>query len=90
MGMRSSVPEGAVNRVTITETIEKRIGKEQAMKDIHKMIRDALGAEDAELFESLSGEQGIYEMIIDSFRGKTRWLVGVVFVTIPALVAWRF
>ena len=87
LGMRSSVPEGAVNRVTITETIEKRIGKEQAMKDIHKMIRDALGAEDAELFESLAGEQGIYEMIIDSFRGKTRWLVGVVFVTIPALVA---
>ncbi|MDA2933945.1 hypothetical protein MYX82_06335 [Acidobacteria bacterium AH-259-D05] len=56
------------------------------MRDIDKMIRDTLGAEEAELFESLGGEQGIQEMVIDSFRGKTRWMVALVFVTIPAFV----
>ncbi len=51
-----------------------------------KMLHDALGAEDAKLVESVRGEQGIYEMVVDSFRGKTGWLVTVVFVTIPAFV----
>ena len=56
------------------------------MRDIDKMIRDALPAEDVELFESLGEKQGIREMVVDSFRGKTGWLVTVVFVTIPAFV----
>ena len=56
------------------------------MRDIDKMIRDALPTEDVELFESLGEEQGIREMVVDSFRGKARWLVTVVFVTIPAFV----
>ncbi len=56
------------------------------MRDIDKMIRDALPAEDVELFESLGEEQGIHEMVIDSFRGKTLWLVTLVFVAIAAFV----
>ncbi len=60
--------------------------KEQAMRDIDKMIRDALGTQDAKLTESVRGEQGVFEMVVDSFRGKTGWLVTLVFVTIPAFV----
>ncbi len=40
----------------------------------NEMLHDALGAENAKLVESVRGEQGIYEMVVDSFRGKTEWL----------------
>ena len=56
------------------------------MRDIDQMIRDTLPTADVEPFERFGGEQGIQEMVIDSFRGKTRWMVTLVFVTITAFV----
>ena len=69
----------------MTESFENQ-DKETTMKDIDKMIRDALGVENAELFESLAGEQGIQEVVIDSFRDKTRWMVTLAFVAGAAVV----
>ncbi|UCD75176.1 MAG: hypothetical protein JSV91_15505 [Phycisphaerales bacterium] len=45
------------------------------MKDIDKSIRAALAAEDRELFEEFGGEQSLFEMIAESFRGRQRWLM---------------
>ncbi len=50
------------------------------MNDLDKKIREALSAQDAELFEEFGGEQGLMEMIVDTFRGQRRWLVVLVFV----------
>ena len=44
------------------------------MRDIDRKIKEALRAEDADAFEQY-GEQSIHEMLIDSFRGKSKWLV---------------
>ena len=60
--------------------------KEQALRDIDIRIREVLGTEDVKLVESVAGEPGIFEMVVDSFRGKTGWLVTLVFVTIPAFL----
>lgn len=45
------------------------------MKNIDKSIRDALAAEDRELFEEYTGEQSLHEMIAESFKGRQRWLM---------------
>ena len=45
------------------------------MKEIDESIRAALAAEDRELFGEYSGEQSLWEMIADSFRGRQRWLM---------------
>ena len=50
------------------------------MNDLDKKIREALSTQDAELFEEFGGEQGIFELIGDTFRGKRRWLVVLVYV----------
>ena len=60
--------------------------KEEALRDIDIRIREVLGTEDVKLVESVAGEPGIFEMVVDSFRGKTGWLVTLVFVTIPAFL----
>ena len=49
--------------------------------DLDGMIRQALGAEHAELFDQY-GEPSLPEMVVDSFRGRTRWLVALTFVSI--------
>ncbi|MCH7603243.1 MAG: hypothetical protein IIB54_10785 [Planctomycetes bacterium] len=50
------------------------------MNDLDKKIREALSAQDAELFEEFGGEQGLMEMVGDTFRGQRRWLVILVFI----------
>jgi len=50
------------------------------MQDLDKKIVEALRAEDAELFREAGDEPGVFEMLLDTFRGKRRWLnmLGVV------------
>lgn len=48
--------------------------------NIDAKIRAALQQEDSELLEHYGGEQSIQEMVIDSFRGRQRWLVALTFV----------
>ena len=49
------------------------------MTNLDAKIRDALKAEDAELF---GDEPGLPAMVAESFRSKNRWLVWVVWVSI--------
>ncbi len=46
------------------------------MKDneLDKMVREALGEEDRELFEKYNSDMSVFEMIGESFRGRNRWL----------------
>jgi hypothetical protein len=44
------------------------------MQEIDKLIKDALTEEDADLYEALDRDS-LPERVIDSFRGKSRWLV---------------
>ena len=48
------------------------------MRDIDKKIQAALRAEDEDLFTDYGGEQGLLEMVIDSFRSKQRWWVAFI------------
>lgn len=54
------------------------------MNDLDRKIKEALSAQDAELFDEFSGEQGMFEMVGESFKGRHRWLV--VLVTIYSVV----
>ncbi len=57
------------------------------MKEIDRLIRDALREEDAELFEKIGGEQRMHQVILDLFRGRNRWLaLATVIVTVALLV----
>ena len=47
------------------------------MKDLDKKIQEALCEEDAELFEEFSEEPSMYEMVIETFRGRYRWMAMV-------------
>ena len=44
------------------------------MTDIDDKIREALRQEDAELLDHYRGEPPVYEMLIETFRGRNRWL----------------
>ena len=57
------------------------------MTDIDEKIRDALEAEEAELFAEYEGEQGIFEMVAGVFRGKLRWLIVVTTVAMIVMFA---
>ena len=50
------------------------------MNELDKKIREALAAEDQELAEDFGSELSIFQMIGDSFRGRHRWLVALVFI----------
>ncbi len=66
------------------------------MKEIDHKIREALQAEDAELFEEFGGEQSLGERVMDTFRGRSRWLVylilveKVIFFLLTILAAVKF
>jgi len=45
------------------------------MKDLDDKIRSALRNEDAELFDEFSEEPSIFELVIETFRGRHRVLV---------------
>ena len=51
------------------------------MKDIDELIRETLSKEDAQWFDEWD-EQSLTEKVVASFRGKSRWLVIVVYVSI--------
>jgi K+ transporter len=62
------------------------------MKNIDDTIRDALRAEDRELFEEFGGEQSLFDMVVESFRGRNLWIkIGMFFnilvFTVLAVVA---
>src|SRR5262245_21305730 len=44
------------------------------MKDLDKKIAEALQKEDAELFHDVGDEPSLSEMLIETFRGKRRWM----------------
>ena len=50
------------------------------MTDLDDNIREALRREDAELLEHYQGDPPIHEMLIETFRGRHRWLNGLAFV----------
>ena len=45
------------------------------MNELDKKIREALRAEDADLVDDFDSEPSLFEMLIETFRGKHRWLV---------------
>lgn len=44
------------------------------MKELDEKIAEALRKEDADLFGDVGDEPGISEMLLETFRGKRRWL----------------
>jgi hypothetical protein len=48
------------------------------MNDIDELIKQALCEDDARWFNELE-EQSMREMVVESFRGKMRWLVVLVY-----------
>ena len=66
------------------------------MKEIDKLIRDALRDEDSELAEKLSREQRMHQVILDLYRGRNRWLaiswtiLTIVMMAIGIYAAVRF
>jgi hypothetical protein len=55
------------------------------MNELDKKIRAALAADEAELFEQL-GEPSLPEQVIETFRGRGRWLVMLMFVMTTVFV----
>jgi hypothetical protein len=53
------------------------------MSGIDEKIRDALGREDAELLELVQKESPLHVVLIETFRGRHRWLNAMA-------VAWTF
>ncbi len=44
------------------------------MKELDKKIQEALRAEDAELFNDFAEEPSVFEMLMETCRGRHRWL----------------
>ena len=44
------------------------------MSERDMKIREALRKEDAELFQEIGEEPGIFEIVFETFRGRRRWL----------------
>jgi hypothetical protein len=66
------------------------------MNELDDKIREALQKEDAELLEDVGGEPSIFEMLMETFRGRHRWLVfltmfwTIVFLLLGILSVVRF
>ena len=66
------------------------------MNVLDDKIREALQQEDAELFKDAGSEPSIYEMLMETFRGRHRWLVfltmfwTIVFMVLGVLSVVRF
>lgn len=64
------------------------------MKELDELIRETLSAEDAEWFGEWD-EQTLTEKVVETFRGKSRWLVmlvslvGIVFMAVMVLALAR-
>ena len=44
------------------------------MKELDKNIAEALRREDADLFAEVGDEPSVFDMLLETFRGKHRWL----------------
>ena len=61
------------------------------MSELDDKIREALRQEDAELFEEFGAEPSMYEMVMETFRGRYRWMAFVaVFWTLVFIVLFIF
>ena len=66
------------------------------MNELDKKIREALSKEDAEFYKDFGDEPSMFEMVMETFRGKYRWMVIVavfwtlVFIVLFILAAIRF
>ena len=66
------------------------------MNELDKKIREALRAEDAELLADFDAEPSVFEMLMETFRGKHRWLVfltmfwTIVFMVVAVLSVVQF
>lgn len=66
------------------------------MNELDKKIQEALRDEDAEIFAEFGGEPSIFEMLMETFRGRHRWLniLGafwmLVFLVLGVLSAIKF
>ena len=56
------------------------------MSELDDKIRAALRKEDAELFAEHGGEQGMFEMVADTFRGRSRWMTVLVYASLLAFL----
>lgn len=50
------------------------------MSNLDDKIKQALSEQDSELLEEFSSEQSIFEIIGDTFRGRQRWLVVLMYI----------
>ncbi len=66
------------------------------MNELDKKIQEALRKEDADLFEEFGGEPSMYEMVMETFRGKYRWMAmvavfySIVFIGLFIFAAVKF
>lgn len=66
------------------------------MRDLDRMIDEALSAEEKELLHRIGGELGFFGQVFGVFRGPTGWVnalllaVQAVFFIAGAYAAWRF
>ena len=57
------------------------------MSELDDKIREALAREDAELFDEIGGERSLPELVLETFRGKHRWVNGLFVVVSLVVVA---
>ncbi len=60
------------------------------MKDIDQMIREALRKEDSELLEHYRKEPAVHEMLMETFRGRFRWINALAFAGTVIILALLF
>lgn len=66
------------------------------MKELDDKIRAALRKEDADVFDDLGGEPSMFTLVMDTFRGRHRWLVvlsvfwSLVFMVLSIVSAVKF
>ena len=66
------------------------------MKELDDKIRAALRQEDAEVFDDWGGEPSMFTLVMDTFRGRHKWLVlltvvwSLVFFALAIYSAFKF
>ena len=60
------------------------------MNNLDEKLRQALRDQDEQLWQQYSEQPALHEMVIETFRGRHRWLVVMVFCSIAVLVALLF
>lgn len=66
------------------------------MNKLDDKIREALSKEDAEVFKDFGDDPSVFEMVMETFRGKYRWLAfvavfwSIVFMVLGVLAAVKF